>query len=410
MSRTAAAAQRPTASTSARTSWADVRLVAGREVGEKLRSRAFIIATLVLLAIVAAGLLVPTLLGDDGPSDYDVAVVGAPAAALVEAAPGQLVELTARPVDDAAAAERLLETEDVDAAVEVQGDRLVLTALTSVPFDLRDALSSTAQLTSVQAALREAGVPAQEVAGLLAPPEVQERLVDDVGVDREVVTILSAAFALLFFFVVFQFGFAIAQGVVQEKESRIVELLVSAVSIRTLLYGKVLGNGGLALGQLVLIAAVAAAGAAATGEGELLALLARNAGWFLLFFTLGFALLSCLWAAAGAFASRTEDLNSTTAPLQLLMVLPFFAATSVQDGTLQTVLSYVPFSAPLVMPARLLSGDAAAWEGALSAAVLVVSAGLAVLVGERLYRSSLLRTRGRTSLADAWSGRVGAGT
>ncbi len=392
------------------TSWADVRLVAGREVGEKLRSRAFIVSTLVFLAIVAASLLLPTLLRDDGPPDYEVAVVGAPAAALVDAAPEQLVELTARPVDDAAAADRLLEAEDVDAAVEVQQGRVVLTALTSVPSELRDALASTAQLTSVQAALREAGVAPQDVAGLLAPPEVQERLVDDAGVDRDVVMALSFAFALLFFFVVFQFGFAIAQGVVQEKESRIVELLVSAVSIRTLLFGKVLGNGGLALGQIVLIVAVAVVGAAATGEGELLGLLARNAGWFVVFFTLGFALLSCLWAAAGAFASRTEDLNSTTAPLQLLMVLPFFAATSVQGGTLQTVLSYVPFSAPLVMPARLLSGDAAAWEGALSALLLLVSAGLAVVVGERLYRSSLLRTRGKTSLADAWSGRVGAGT
>jgi ABC-2 type transport system permease protein len=386
--------------------WSDVRLVAAREVGEKLRSRAFLVSTLLFVALVVASVALPALLIDDGPPEYEVAAVGAPAAALLEQVPGEQADLTVREAADATTADRLLRAEEVDAAVQAGPDGLVVSGLTDLPGDLVQALAGTAQLEGLRTTLSEQGVGATQVQRLLSPVQVQERLLDDSGLDPSVVPLLSFAFALLFFFVVFQFGFAIAQGVVQEKESRIVELLVSAVPVRTLLYGKVLGLGGLALAQVVLVVLAAVAGAAVTGETELLSLLLRNSGWFVLFFVLGFALLSCLWAAAGAFASRTEDLQSTTAPLQVVLIVPFFAAGYLSEGLLRTVLSFVPFTAPLVMPTRLLAGDASALEGLVSAALLLAATVVAVRIGERLYRSSLLRTRGRTSLADAWSGRV----
>jgi ABC-2 type transport system permease protein len=284
----------------------------------------------------------------------------------------------------------------------------VVTGLREVPGDLVDALSSTYQLGQLQEGLEQSGASDEQVARLLSPPDVQERLVDDSALGPELGFLLSFVFSMLFFFVVFQFGFAIAQGVVQEKESRIVELLVSAVPVRTLLFGKVLGNGGLALAQLVLLAVVAVVGTAVTGDRELTSLLLRNAGWFVLFFMLGFLMLSCLWAAAGAFASRNEDLQATTTPLSLLVMLPLFASLYTPDGPLRTAMSYVPITSPLVMPSRLLAGDAALWEAVVSALVLLVTAGLAVLLGERLYRSSLLRTSGRTTLRQAWQERAGA--
>ena len=390
------------------TRWEEVRLVASREVGEKLRSRTFLVSSLFFLLIVVASVALPALLSDDGPPEYDVAVVGARAEALVEQLPPDQLDLTVRAAAGTAEAERLLESEDVEAAVEVGSDGLVVTGLREVPGDLVDALSSTYQLGQLQEGLEQSGASDEEVARLLSPPAVQERLVDDSALGPEVAFLLSFVFAMLFFFVVFQFGFAIAQGVVQEKESRIVELLVSAVPIRTLLVGKVLGNGGLALAQLVLIAVVGIGASAVTGNRELTSLLLRNAGWFLVFFTLGFAMLSCLWAAAGAFASRNEDLQATTTPLSLLVMVPLFAAIYTPDGPLRTAMSFFPVTSPLVMPSRLLAGDAALWEAVVSALVLLVTAGLAILLGERLYRSSLMRTSGRTTLRQAWQERAAA--
>jgi ABC-2 type transport system permease protein len=389
-----------------RTSAADVRLVAGREVAEKLGSRAFVLSTLFFLLLIGASIALPALLGGDDAERYDVATVGAQATALVDAVPRDTVDLRPRQVPDTAAADRLLTGEDVDAAVEVGPDGLRLTGRQEVPDDLADAVRATAQLAGLQQALTDGGTPPGDVARLLEPVPVQERLLDDPGVDPAVLPLLTVAFGLLFFLVVYQFGFAIAQGVVQEKESRVVELLVTAVPVRTLLYGKVLGNGGLALGQVVLLGVVAVVGAALSGQGELVGLLARSSAWFVLFFALGFAMLSCLWAAAGAFAGRNEDLQSTTVPLQVLVIVPFFAAVYVSDGPVRTALSFFPLSAPLVMPGRLVAGDAAVWEALVAALLVLLAALLAVRAGERLYRASLLRTRGKTSLADAWSGRV----
>jgi len=390
------------------TRWPEVRLVAGREVGERLRSRTFLVSSLFFLLIVVASVALPALLSDSGPPEYEVAAVGAPAATLLAQLPPGQLDLTVREVADIAAAERLLEADQVDAAVEVGADGPVLTGLRDVPGGLTNALATTYQLGQLQGELESSGVSQEQVAELLAAPQVQQRLLDDSALSPGLTFLLSFVFSMLFFFVVFQFGYAIAQGVVQEKESRIVELLVSAVPIRTLLLGKVLGNGGLALGQLVLLAVVAVVGTALTGDRDLTSLLVRNAGWFLLFFLLGFAMLSCLWAAAGAFAARTEDLQSTTTPLSLLVMIPLFASISTPDGPLRTVMSYFPITSPLVMPSRLLAGDATVLEAALSAVLLLAAAALAMLLGERLYRSSLLRTSGRTTLRQAWSDRTTA--
>jgi ABC-2 type transport system permease protein len=383
--------------------WSDTRLVAVREIDEKLHSRTFVLSAVFFLVVVALSIALPALLFHDGPSRYDVAVVGPAAQELVESVPRDSVSLTAVPVEEADV-EQALREERADAALLVQGDRLQLVGVRSVPADLREAVTGTARLAGIASALEGAGTPAGEVERLLGPIEVQERLLDAQGGAPASALLVSFAFVMLFFFVVFQFGYAIAQGVVQEKESRVVELLVSAVPVRTLLYGKVLGNGALALAQVVLLVLVAVAGAAALGERELLSLLARSSPWFVLFFLLGFTMLSCLWAAAGASASRSDDLQSTTMPLQVLIIAPLFAAIYVPPGTVRTALSFFPLSAPTMMPVRLVEGDAQAWEASVAAFLVLLAAAVAVRVGERLYRASLLRTRSRTSIRQAWSG------
>ena len=118
---------------------------------------------------------------------------------------------------------------------------------------------------------------------------------------------------------------AIAQSVVEEKQSRIVEILVAAVPVRVLLAGKVLGNTALALGQITLFAAVGLAGASVAGQSGLVSLLLRSSPWFLLvFFLLGFLMLACLWAAAGALANRQEDMSKPASPSIVSLPSPGF--------------------------------------------------------------------------------------
>ena len=124
--------------------------------------------------------------------------------------------------------------------------------------------------------------------------------------------------------------------------------------------------------------------------------------WFVAFFVVGFLLIACWWAVAGALASRSEDLQSTATPLTFLMMAVFFASF-LFEGTALTIASFVPPFSILLMPIRLLRGDALWWEPVIALALLLAAAALTVGLAERLYRRALLQTQGRVSLKQAWS-------
>ena len=306
---------------------------------------------------------------------------------------------------DVAAAESLVREGTADAALVPggsatgSGTRLQLVGRREVPSELRDLVAAAAASDAVVQRLDGAGVPPERARAVLAgaaDAAPSQRLLDPPGKNADLALGSSTAFALLFFLTTFLFGMAIAQSVVEEKQSRIVEILVAAIPVRVLLAGKVAGNTALALGQIALLVAVGLAGASVAGQSALVALLLRSSPWFLLFFLLGFSMLACLWAAAGALADRQEDLQATTVPLQVLIFVPFFAATYVDTpGPLLTTLSFVPFTAPIAMPRRLALHDAAAWEGLVAAAGVAVTAVAFVAVATRIYERSLLRAGSR---------------
>jgi len=386
------------------------RLVAAREIAVRLRDRAFLISTAVTLAIIAASIIVPTVFfSGDGPQEYRVAAVGQAAPAVLEdaaAASDGALALEAVPADDVAAAQDLVTSGEVDAALVAGPDgSLELVGDDSTPDDLLDALNGVVSAERSSAVLAELGASDAQVRALADDP-VTTRVLDDSGTEL-VVTLVALVFAFLFFFTVFGFGYQIAQSVTEEKQSRVVELLVAAVPVRALLVGKVAGNTLLAVGQIVLIVAVGLLGLAASGQGDLIGTVAGASGWFLVFFLLGFTMLSTLWAAAGAMAARIEDLQSTTLPLQMLVMAPFFVAVYVTEpGRWLTLLSYVPFTAPLSMPRRLLLGDAAWWEALLAAGIIAATTAVLVAIASRLYRGSLMRTGSKTSMKQAWRASV----
>jgi len=215
--------------------------------------------------------------------------------------------------------------------------------------------------------------------------------------------LLTVVFGFLFYFSVLTFGMSIAQSVVEEKQSRVVELLVAAVPIRWLLAGKVLGNALMAFGQVALIVMVGVLGALLTDASEIVNEVVAASGWFLPFFVLGFLMLACLWAVAGSLASRIEDLQNTTVIMQIAVMLPFFSAVFITEPSLlQRVLSYCPLTAPLMMPARVVADTAAPWEPWVAMALVLITAALLVMVGARLYAGSVLNMGNRTRLSTAW--------
>ena len=353
-------------------------LVAEREIGSKLRSKAFVISTAILLLAALAGVLWGGFAaGNAVGSGIPVAVTSQ-----TERAVAGVEGLEVTVADSDAAAQALVEDGTVDAAL-VSGS-------SDPAFDYTVVVEDSVPSTLVQ---------------LLSETPPVQMLDPGAGAADALRYLIAFGFGLVFLIAASTFGGTIAQSVVEEKQTRVVEILISAIPVRALLAGKVLGNTVLAMGQIVLLAAIAIVGLAVTGQASVLTALGAPIIWFAIFFLFGFVLLAALFAAAAAMVSRQEDIGSTTTPLTMLVMAPYFLVIFFNDNpVVLTVMSYVPFSAPVGMPLRMYLGEAQWWEPVLSLVILIASCVAAIGIAARIYRNSLLRMGARVKLAEALRG------
>ncbi|MCT2087200.1 ABC transporter permease [Microbacterium enclense] len=355
-----------------------VWLVAEREIGSKLRSKAFVISTAILIVAALASVLWGGFAARDAVgSGIPVAVTSQTQAALSGL---EGVEATVADSDDDARA--LVEDGTVDAAL-VSGS-------TNPAFDYTVVVKD--------------GVPSTLLQMLSETPPV-ESLEPGAGAADVLRYFIALGFGIVFLIAASTFGGTIAQSVVEEKQTRVVEILISAIPVRALLAGKVLGNTVLAMAQIILLAAVAVIGLAVTDQVGVLGALGAPIAWFAIFFLFGFVLLASLFAAAAAMVSRQEDIGATTTPITMLIMAPYFLVIFFNDNpVVLTIMSYVPFSAPVGMPLRMYLGDAQWWEPVLSLLILVASCVAAIALAARIYQNSLLRMGARVKLAEALRG------
>lgn len=353
-------------------------LVAEREIGSKLRSKAFVISTAVLIVAALASVLWGGFTAGTASSSGIPVAVTAQTQSDVSGLDGP--EVTVVDSDDAARA--LVADGTVDAAL-VAGSSdssfdFTVVVKDSVPSTLLQMLSETPPVDRID--------PGSNAADVLR-------------------YFIALAFGIVFLIAATTFGGTIAQSVVEEKQTRVVEILISAIPVRALLAGKVLGNTILAMAQIVLLAAVAVIGLAVTDQAGVLTALGAPIAWFAIFFLFGFVLLASLFAAAAAMVSRQEDIGATTTPITMLIMAPYFLVIFFNDNpVVLTVMSYVPFSAPVGMPLRMYLGDAQWWEPVLSLLVLLASCVAAIGLASRIYQNSLLRMGARVKLAEALKG------
>ena len=381
-----------------------VSLVIRRELFERTHQRAFLVSTGVTLLIVLAIAIVPGLGGDDGPEKFDVGVVGEAGAPLAEALPrvdlGERFEVKTRILPNRAEAERLVDDDELDAAVD--GDSVI------VKEELNGDLEALLQLANrdvrAQQALAAAGVSGEQASAITDPAPLRTDAIDppdEEQDDRRSLVIFGVFFV---FGQIFGYGFAVASSVVEEKSSRVVELLLAKMRPGELLTGKIVGVGALGFAQLALFMVVGLVAASVTGSIDLPpgvgGAFVLVLGWFLL----GFAIYSALFAMAGAVASRAEELQNTTSPITFLIMAGYFgtfAAIGDADGLMAKVMSWVPFWSPLVMPIRMASGEASAGEAAMVVVAVLVTVVVVVRVAARVYSGGALRTRGRIKLKEA---------
>ena len=378
-------------------------LVTRREVVSRITDKSFLLGTAFMVVLIAG------FIGFNAWQEERTDVVtlaatpdaAAMATAVADAAPGvdENVDVTVVEVDDRAAAESALREDEVDAWLHPTDDGWQLTSESSEQGSLTDVVEVVVQQQVLADNAAEVGTTVESLqAGSTVTTAFLRGDAEKAGVAEAV----GFVFVFLFYFAALVFGMQLASSVIEEKQSRIVEIIAAAIPVRHLLAGKVLGNTALAVIQLMVYLVVGLVGLSFTSYKSYVPALSGPTAWFIGFFLAGFIALACLWAVAGSLASRTEDLQATSTPLTMLMLVMFFGGLSL-DGRAQVIASFVPPVSAVVMPKRILAGGVEWWEPLLALGLLAAFAAVTVWVGERLYRRALLQTGGRVSLRQAWS-------
>jgi ABC-2 type transport system permease protein len=383
------------------------RVVAARDFWVRLRDKGFVISTVITLTVLTVFILIRAFGG--GPDAFSLGVVGNDDLGRRVAALGERsgLEVTVVRIDDARAADAALRDGDVDGVVlgDVDEGTASLRVLRDPP-DLLDQLVQAAAIgLHLDTVLVEAGVPQDTIEDLNDRRPVATSRIERPDPDRDAKAAVAFAIVLIMYGQLFGYGVWVATGVIEEKSSRVVEILLSAIRARQLMAGKILGIGALGLLQLLLIAAFAVTLANATGAIDLpadsLSAAAITLGWFVL----GFAFYASTFAVAGALVSRMEELQNAIVPINLVVFASFFisiGAVQDPDSTMAVVASLLPISSALAMPVRMVLGAATTAEIALSLAIIVGSTALLIPLAGRVYAGAILRTGSKVRIRDAW--------
>lgn len=385
-----------------------IGLVARREILTRVRERSFLLSGALSLLMVAAITLLPALLSPgDGPETLAAVdargerIAAEAARSLPESAGAVAVERLAP-----AAARRALADGDVTAVVSARQ----VTFQASPSDTLVAALQQADRRLKVAAALDRADVDPADRRALLAPAPLAVDVVAPTDPEAETRAGIAFVTILLLYAQLLTFGYFVASGVVEEKASRVVELLLAAIKPRDLLAGKVLGIGLLGLVQLAVIAGVGITTASATGaleaDSEVISAAALAVVWFIL----GYAFYATLFACAGALVPRQEELQAATMPLTLVILVGFFLSFAVlqdPDGKLARVSAFIPPLAPMTLPPRIALGEAAPGEVVGGVAVCVLAILVLLPLAARIYSGGLLGTRTRVRVREAWRGTLG---
>jgi ABC-2 type transport system permease protein len=368
--------------------------VARRELVERSRSRVLRVSLALLLILSVGGAIAAARLKSATPHD-DVALVGARSVSLGAAlrlqahALGRQVDL--HPLAGTRAAVQAVRDGTVDIAL-VDGRRLVAKRSRSDPAVrlVRDAVA----LQGVLDRLRRSGLSEAQALSALTPAPLPVDVLEPRPHNYERNRGLIAVGLLALFMVLAFFGQALAQGVTEEKSSRVVELLLTTLSPRRLLAGKVLGVGLLGLALLLIPAAAALAAGQLAGGAGLPSAAPQAIALILLWFVLGYIFYSVAFAAVGALVSRQEDLNAAMLPVNAVLIAAFYLALVVvntdPNGTAARVAAFLPPFAPMVVPARMVLGDMSVLALFVAVALeLLASAGLVILAA-RIYERAIL--------------------
>jgi ABC-2 type transport system permease protein len=378
-----------------------IRLVAMREILERGRSRGYLLSMLFTLFLLVGGFVLPGLFF--GNLSTKLALVAPVPAGLEEAltatADAYEVDLTLSTIPSTDAAQAALRDKSIDAALAVPADL-------STPGELLVLDRANDQIRAITSGA-VVSIRAKDVTPLLASPMVTA--LEPPAESDGTAFLFANAGIILMFIGIFTYGTWVLTGVVEEKQSRVVEVVLSTVRARDLLMGKVIGIGLLALGQLVVLVVAGIGAAQLSGQLVLppttLVAVIQLLTWFLL----GFAFYSTAMGFLGSLATRVDEASNASMPVTMsataFYIVSIMFVTQDPGGLLARVLTFIPPAAPMVVPLRAAMGKIDAWEIVLSIVVMLAAIWILFVFGARVYAGAVLQTGSRVKIRDAWRAR-----
>jgi ABC-2 type transport system permease protein len=390
-------------------------LVAGREIKARVRARAFRVVTLLLLVVVAAAIVIPVATrGKTGPVRVGVVGTFTPTlrAALLASARSNGIAVSFVTESSKGAAESDLRAGNLDLAI-IDADEIVVARAIGPDDSSNQAqiVQSWAAILGLEASFDTAGLTQAQISQITRSRPVP---VDSLApaAPARASSSASRGTSILGIIIVFvmltQYETWTMIGVMEEKSSRVVEVLLATVRPLQLLGGKVLGIGAVAISQATTLLLFGLGLAAAVGSnilhGKSVTVLLASLLWLIL----GYSFYCWVYAAAGSMAERQDQVQSLALPLGVPMIVGYIlaltAASSGSASLFVKVLAYVPPTAPFEMPLLVGLGDVSWWGFALSVLLTLVATVGVARVAAIIYRRAVLRTGRKVPLRDVLPG------
>lgn len=386
-----------------------VWLVARRELKTRLLAKATIISTIIFMVLIAGGIQVTNYFVTSEQGSTTNIGASQEMHELAEVLPSIDPDLEVLPAITPEDAGEHLEDGEIDMYIGGEVGQPTFSFDGDPDPSLIASGTQAAQQYARWSAMSEAGVDPQDIeqqATSITPqvvdinPVTSARDIDAVKVVTAFVSISLLLFALI------QSASLIIMGVIEEKSSRVVEILLATIRPGQLLAGKVLGIGIMALIQVVLFAlagvtSASVAGLLNLGDLTIGASVVSLLGWFLL----GFGIYVTLFGGLASLVSRQEDAGVVTTPMIFGLMIPFYVGIylipNAPDALVTKVLSLIPLFSPFMMPIRAAFEAVSGWEIILAVLLCLATIPAMVWVGGRVYSRAVLHTGGRVKLREA---------
>ncbi len=402
-------------------------VIARREFLERVRSKWFVIVTLLGPLMMIGIIVVPAVLAGKGADNVKLAVVDHGSGlgdTLVTAFNKGGWTATLAPADTP---DKTLLAQVHDKAINgfldvsataTTGGKVVYSGDNATSAPVFGKIAETVKDAIYTARATTAGISKEQLDTVLAKVDLSTVHTTGEAGGKSGFAVFAVGYILMFilYIGILLYGVAVMRSVVQEKTSRVIELMVAAAKPRSLMAGKIFGVGAVGLVQLgawllmALLAlhfraAILGAFGVAGGGPELPELGLDQIAIAILYFLGGYFFYASMYAAVGAMVSSDQEAQQAQAPVMMLIIIPMTCMQLVANdprGSTAQAMTMIPFSSPILMPMRYVLGGASLFEVAMSLAILAVSTYLIVRVAAKIYRVGILLYGKRPGIRELW--------